>query len=82
MAILCVEQQTLAAVTLWAIVVWLRRRGKCVWIAAVPAVVMTYIVTSYIFISPQFAGLGPVAWSYAGGAAVTVAVAWLGLRRK
>ncbi len=76
------SNQTLAAVTLWAIVVWLRRRGKCMLIAAIPAVAMTYIVSSYVFIAPQFMGLGPVALSYIGGAVITAAVSFMAFRTR
>lgn len=72
--------QTLAVIVLWAIYVWLRRRGKNVWIALVPALAMTYIVSSFVFISPQFIGMG-IAWpAYALGGAVTLAVAWAVMR--
>ncbi len=39
--------QTLAAITLWMIAVWLRRRRRNVWVALVPALFMTYICASY-----------------------------------
>lgn len=73
--------QTLAVVTLWAIYVWLRRRGKNVWIALVPALVMTYIVSSFVFISPQFIGMDARWGAYALGGAVTLLVAWAVMRR-
>lgn len=66
--------QTIAAIVLWTIYVWLRKRGKNVWIALIPAVVMTYIVTSFIFISPQFLGLDNRVIAYLLGGVVTVAV--------
>lgn len=74
--------QTLAVVTLWAIFVWLKRRGKNIWVAMVPAIAMTYIVTSYVFISPQFVGLGPVAAAYGGAAVITAGIAALVIRTK
>ncbi len=46
--------QALAVITLWAIYVWLRRRGKNYFVALIPAIAMTYIETSFIFISNQF----------------------------
>ncbi len=69
--------QALAVVTLWAIYVWLRSRGKCVWIALIPAVCMTYIETAYVFTSPQFVGLGTTLLPYLLAAAVTLAITWL-----
>ncbi|MDE6301203.1 MAG: carbon starvation protein A [Muribaculaceae bacterium] len=76
------SNQTLAAVTLWAITVWLMRRGKCVWISLIPALVMTFVVSSYVFISPQFIGLGVAWYSYAAGAVVTLGTGALVCRKK
>lgn len=73
--------QTLAVFTLWAIVIWLKRKNKCQWIALVPALAMTYIVVSFMFISSQFLGMGPTALSYTFAAAVTALPAYLVLRR-
>ncbi|MDE6334262.1 MAG: carbon starvation protein A, partial [Muribaculaceae bacterium] len=74
--------QALAVVTLWAIFVWLRRRGKNMWVALVPALCMTYIITSYVFISSQFIGMGPVAAAYACAAVLTAGIAALAFRTK
>lgn len=59
--------QTLAAVTLWAITVWLAKRGKSIWIGLLPALFMTYICVSYIFVSPLMLGLSnrPIAYTMA-----------------
>lgn len=76
------SNQTLAVFTLWAIYVCQRRRGKNIWVPLVPAVVMTYIVTSFVFISGQFIGLGPVWPAYASAAAVTLGITALMLRRR
>lgn len=70
------SNQTLGAITLWAIYVWLKRRGKNVWVALLPAVAMNFIVISYVFVSPQFIGLGPVWSSYAAAAAITLLLTW------
>lgn len=70
------SNQTLAVIVLWSIYVWLRRRGRNVWIALVPALCMTYIVSSFVFISPQFIGMGSGWPAYVLGALVTVPVAW------
>ena len=37
--------QTLAAVVLWSIYVWLARRKRNYWVALVPAVAMTFVAT-------------------------------------
>lgn len=49
--------QTLAVFTLWTLYVWLVQKGKNYWVALVPALIMTFIVSYFVFISPQFLGL-------------------------
>ncbi len=44
--------QTMACVSLWAIAVYLARRGKFHWIASLPAVFMTAVCVSYLCNSP------------------------------
>lgn len=51
------SNQVLAACTLFAATVWLRNNNKPWWIAALPAVFMTFIVATYIlWISPAHGG--------------------------
>jgi carbon starvation protein CstA len=45
--------QALAAVTLWTGTVFLARRGRKWWIAAVPAVFMTVMTTTYILVEER-----------------------------
>lgn len=45
--------QTLAFMTLWAVSVWLARKGKFFWITLVPAMFMTLVCTSYILVAPE-----------------------------
>ena len=45
--------QTLAAVTLWTITVYLAVRHKNFWIALLPSIFMTQVVTLYILIAPE-----------------------------
>ena len=45
--------QTLATIALWAAVKYLANRGKNYWIALVPAMFMTVVVTSYILAAPE-----------------------------
>lgn len=66
--------QALATVTLWAVAVWLRRRGRTILPALLPALVMTYVSTSYIFVSPLMCGMRNRVAAYALGAAATCAV--------
>lgn len=65
--------QTLAAVTLWMIVAYLHRRGRGVAAAAIPAVIMTYVCASYIFISPLMFGMENRMAAYILGGVLTVA---------
>ena len=67
--------QTLAAITLWCITVYLAKHRKPVLIGLLPALFMTYVCLSYIFISPMMAGLENRACAYALGAVMTIAIA-------
>lgn len=49
--------QTLAAVVLWTIYVWLARQKRNFWVALIPAVAMTFVVSCFVFVSPQFFGI-------------------------
>lgn len=66
--------QTLATVTLWMITLYLHRRRKNVWIALLPALAMTYICASYVFVSPLMCGMLRSAGAYLLGGAATLAV--------
>lgn len=70
--------QTLAVFVLWMIVSWLYRRGTwAVYLALLPAIFMTYICTSFVFVSDQFIGMGSVDIAYLYGAAVTAIISSL-----
>ncbi len=45
--------QTLATCFLWTAAVWLHHHGRNAWIAFLPAVFMTVVVTSYILAAPE-----------------------------
>ncbi|MDO9154766.1 MAG: carbon starvation protein A [Paludibacter sp.] len=45
--------QTLAVFTLWTITVYLAKNNKFHWISLIPAMFMTAVTTSYIFIAPE-----------------------------
>ena len=66
--------QTLAAVTLWMIVAYLRHRGRAMWVGLIPALVMTYVCASYIFVSPLMLGMQNRTAAYLLGGGVTLAV--------
>ncbi len=66
--------QALATVVLWCITVWLNLERRNVWVSLLPAVFMTFVCSSFVFVSPQFIGLGSTVPAYVGGAAATVAL--------
>lgn len=66
--------QALASVVLWCIVVYLNLNRRNIWVALVPAVFMTYICSSFVFVSGQFVGMGSTPAAYALGAVVTVLI--------
>ena len=47
------SNQTLAFMTLWAVSVWLARKGKFFWVTLIPAMFMTVVCTSYILVAPE-----------------------------
>lgn len=72
--------QTLAAVALWSGAVYLARRGHLWWIAALPAVFMTIVTTTYILIEERGLGLPYSAGVWLGlatGLLTAVAFLWL-----
>ena len=66
--------QALAAVVLWTIVVYLHKEKRNFWVAAVPAVFMTYICSSFVFVSNQFVGLGSTPIAYILGGVLTAVI--------
>lgn len=72
------SNQALSVLTLWMITAWLMRRGGFVTLLAmIPAIIMTYICTTFVFVSDQFVGMGSVDAAYIYGGAVTAIVAGL-----
>ena len=72
------SNQALSVVTLWMITAWLMRRGsKVSFLALLPAVLMTYVCSSFVFVSSQFVGLGATAEAYIYGAALTAVISGL-----
>ena len=66
--------QTLAMVTLWMITAYLNKRGRNRWVGLLPALVMTYVCMSYVFISPLMCGMRDRAAAYLLGGALTLAI--------
>ena len=67
--------QTLAVITLWCITVYLFKRGKPTIIAMLPALIMTYVCSSYIFISPMMCGMENRTLAYILGGVLTLVIA-------
>ena len=66
--------QALASVVLWCIVVYLHLEKSNYWVALIPAVFMTYICASFVFVSKQFVGMGAVPMAYIWGGVATIAL--------
>lgn len=66
--------QAMSVVTLWVIVVYLKKFKRNIWVALPPAVFMTYICTSFVFVSNQFIGMPNRTLAYALAAVVTLAI--------
>ncbi|MBR3702206.1 MAG: carbon starvation protein A, partial [Alistipes sp.] len=64
--------QAMSVVTLWVIVVYLKKHKRNIWVALPPAMLMTYICTSFVFISGQFIGMANHTLAYALAGAVTL----------
>jgi carbon starvation protein CstA len=66
--------QTLAVLTLWCITVYLFRIKKPLVIGAVPALIMTYVCSSYIFVSPMMFGMENRTLAYILGGVLTIVI--------
>jgi carbon starvation protein CstA len=66
--------QALASVVLWCIVVYLYRNKSNYWVALIPAIFMTYICSSFVFVSNQFVGMGAAPMAYIWGGVLTIAI--------
>ncbi len=73
--------QALSVFTLWTITVWLHHNGRNIWIALVPAVIMTYVCSSYIFISPLMCGMSNSLVAYLLGGVLTLAISVFMLKK-
>ena len=66
--------QALASVVLWCIVVYLHKEKRNYWVALIPAIFMTYICSSFVFVSNQFVGMGAVPMAYVWGGVAAMAI--------
>ena len=72
------SNQTLSVITLWMITSWLMRRGsKWSIISIIPAICMTFVCSSFFFVSGQFVGMGATNLAYIYGGATTAIIAGL-----
>jgi carbon starvation protein CstA len=65
------SNQTLATVVLWTITVYLVRYKKNYWITFIPALFMTAVVSTYLFLAPEGFHLSKTI-SYSVGIGITV----------
>jgi len=65
------SNQTLAAVVLWTITVYLAREGKNYWVTLLPGIFMTMVVSTYFFVAPEGFKLD-VNYAYTLGAVITL----------
>ena len=70
------SNQALSVFTLWAITVYLVRNKKCFWITLIPALFMTTVCSTYIFISKQMLHLPETIAYPLGIVCLVVACAW------
>ena len=66
--------QTLAVLTLWCITVYLFSQKKPALIGMLPALIMTYVCSSYIFVSPTMCGMENRTLAYILGGVLTLII--------
>lgn len=66
--------QTLATIVLWTIAVWMCRRHSNRWVALIPAVLMTFVCSSFVFVSGQFLGMENRTAAYLLGVVATLLI--------
>ena len=70
------SNQTLSVFTLWTLTVYLAREKKPYWVTLIPALFMTTVCATYLFISKQALHLPePLAYSL-GGICLLLAIVW------
>ena len=66
--------QSLATVVLWTVTLYLYQRKANYWLALLPAIIMTYVCASFLFVSGQFFGLENLTLAYLLGGVVTTVI--------
>ena len=69
------SNQALSVFTLWTLTVYLVREKKCYWLTLIPALFMTTVCSTWLFVSRQAFDLGNVGYGL-GLACLVVAVVW------
>ncbi|MCR4918727.1 MAG: carbon starvation protein A [Prevotella sp.] len=73
------SNQTLAVFTLWTVTVYLVRQKKNYWITLIPALFMTTVCSTFVFISKQMLHLPEAVGYPLGVACLAVACVWFAL---
>jgi carbon starvation protein CstA len=73
------SNQTLAVFTLWTVTVYLVRQQKNYWITLIPALFMTTVCSTFLFVSPMAAGLDHTVSYIGGGIVLLLAIVWFGV---
>ena len=68
--------QTLSVFTLWALTVWMFLTRRYYWVTMVPAVFMTCVCTTYIFIAPECFNFNASLSYIGGGVCALVSLIW------
>ena len=72
------SNQALSVFTLWTLTVYLVRHNKPYWITLIPALFMTTVCSTFVFVSKQMLGLGDNGYVF-GIACLLVACVWFTL---
>lgn len=70
------SNQTLAVFSLWMITVYLVRKHKFYWITLIPALFMTTVCSTFLFVSSQAFNLNDTLGYCLGGVVLVVAIVW------
>ena len=77
------SNQTLAVFTLWAVTVYLTQKKKMYLVTLIPALFMTVVTVTYIFMAPEGFRLAPwIAYIIAGVVALTFLIIYLLWKRR
>ncbi len=70
------SNQTLAVFTLWAVTIYLARKGRFFYLTLIPALFMTVVTISYIFMAPEGFSLDPTVSLIVGGGIAVLLLIW------